>query len=142
MKTVGKNVVEGIWEGISGGVEWFKKKITDFVGDVDSWIKEAFGINSPSTLMRDEVGRWIPEGIAVGISKNAKSVLSSIRDMTAGAVTSARDGLTSGGSSFSTGGSVGGGIVNNFYQTINSPRQLSRLDIYRNTKNLLGYARG
>ena len=35
-----------------------------------------------------------------------------------------------------------GGTVNNFYQTINSPKQLSRLDIYRQSKNLLNYNAG
>lgn len=39
-------------------------------------------------------------------------------------------------------GSVAGGVVNNFYQTNNSPKALSRLEIYRQSKNLLGYAGG
>ena len=33
-------------------------------------------------------------------------------------------------------------IIQNFYQTNNSPESLSRLEIYRNTKNLLGFAGG
>ena len=33
-------------------------------------------------------------------------------------------------------------IIQNFYQTNNSPKSLSRLEIYRNTKNLLGFAGG
>lgn len=33
-------------------------------------------------------------------------------------------------------------INNNYNQTINSPKQLSRLDIYRQSKNLLGYTGG
>jgi len=33
-------------------------------------------------------------------------------------------------------------INNNYSQTINSPKQLSRLDIYRQSKNLLGYTGG
>lgn len=33
-------------------------------------------------------------------------------------------------------------VVNNFYQTNNSPKSLSRVEIYRQTKNLLGYAGG
>lgn len=39
-------------------------------------------------------------------------------------------------------GSATGGVVNNFYQTNNSPKALSRLEIYRQSKNLLGYAGG
>jgi phage-related minor tail protein len=34
-------------------------------------------------------------------------------------------------------GGVSGGVVNNFYQTNNSPRSLSRIEIYRQSKNLL-----
>lgn len=41
-----------------------------------------------------------------------------------------------------TGQVTGAGVVNNFYQTNNSPKSLSRVDIYRQTKNLLGYAGG
>ena len=33
-------------------------------------------------------------------------------------------------------------IIQNFYQTNNSPKSLSRLEIYRNTKNLLGFVGG
>lgn len=36
--------------------------------------KQALDIGSPSKLMRDEVGRWIPEGIAEGITGNMDSV--------------------------------------------------------------------
>ena len=37
---------------------------------------------------------------------------------------------------------IRGGVVNNYNQTINSPKPLSRLDIYRQSKNLLGYVGG
>lgn len=72
--SVGTNIVEGIWEGISGSLSWIKSKISGWVGDVESFIKGLFGIKSPSTLMRDEVGRYIAEGIAVGIVENKNKV--------------------------------------------------------------------
>lgn len=50
--------------------------------------------------------------------------------------------LGANGGSVANGTAGVGGTVNNFYQTINSPKQLSRLDIYRQSKNLLGYAGG
>ena len=139
VKNIGKDIVSGLWNGINDKVKWLKDKIKGFVGNVTDWLKEFFGIHSPSKLMADEVGKWLPEGIAVGISKNAKSVLGAMKDVTVGAVSGARAGL---GATTLSGGSVGGGVVNNFYQTINSPKQLSRLDIYRQSKNLLGYAGG
>lgn len=140
--SIGSDIVKGLWNGISNATSWLKSKISGFVGDVTGWLKKFFGINSPSTLMRDEIGKWLPEGMAVGIDKNAKSVLSSMKDLAVNTVGAAKDGLGGAAVSLGTGGAVRGGVVNNYYQTINSPKQLSRLDIYRQSKNLLGYAGG
>ena len=143
MKSIGADVVKGLWNGINNTGQWLKDKISGFVGNVTDWLKSFFGINSPSKLMADEVGKFLPQGIAVGIDKNAKSVMESMKNVTMGAVSGARAGLVTGGS-VSTSGAVGvaGGVVNNFYQTNNSPKALSRLEIYRQSKNLLGLAGG
>lgn len=69
--SIGSNVVQGIWSGISNSLSWIKGKIKGWVGDVTSFIKKLFGIKSPSTVMRDEVGRYIAEGVAVGITANS-----------------------------------------------------------------------
>lgn len=141
IKSIGSDIVTGLWNGINDKVQWLKDKIKGFVGNVTSWLKQFFEIGSPSKLMAREIGRWLPEGIAVGVSDNAKSVLGAMKDLTVDTVGSVRAGLstatTSGGA-----GTVGGGVVNNFTQVINSPKQLSRLDIYRQSKNLLGFAGG
>ena len=137
IKSIGSDIVKGLWNGISNMTSWIGDKIKGFGDSVLGGIKDFFGINSPSKVMADEVGKWIPEGIAVGIDKNAKSVLSSMRDVTTGVVGAARDGITAGGVM-----SGGAGVVNNFYQTNNSPKALSRLEIYRQSKNLLGLAGG
>lgn len=143
MKSIGSDVVKGLWNGINNTGQWLKDKISGFVGNVTDWLKSFFGINSPSKLMADEVGKFLPQGIAVGIDKNAKSVMESMKNVTMGAVSGARAGLVTGGA-VSAGGTVGvaGGVVNNFYQTNNSPKALSRLEIYRQSKNLLGLAGG
>jgi len=74
MKTIGTAIVKGLWNGISGMGKWVKNKVADFAGSIVSGTKDALGIRSPSKVMADEVGRWIPEGIAKGIAGNAKSV--------------------------------------------------------------------
>lgn len=71
---VGKQIVKGIWEGISNGFDWFKKKIKGWVGNVMSFIKNLFGIHSPSRVMRDEVGLQIGRGVANGITKSVSDV--------------------------------------------------------------------
>lgn len=79
---VGMNVVKGIWSGISSGIGWIKQRITEWVGDVVSFIKRVFKIGSPSKLMRDEVGIFLAKGIGVGFEKGMTDVNSMIKDAT------------------------------------------------------------
>ena len=81
MKNIGKNIVEGIWNGISNAKDWIVKKIKSFGKGIVDGIKSVLKIKSPSRVMRDEVGKFIPEGIAVGIDDNAKSVMKAMDDM-------------------------------------------------------------
>lgn len=71
---IGKNIVQGIWNGISGATNWLANKVKSFATGILNNIKGALGIHSPSTVMRDMVGKFIPEGIAIGISANTDSV--------------------------------------------------------------------
>jgi phage-related protein len=68
--SVGSNIVHGIWSGISGATGWLMDKISGFASSVVDGIKGFFGIHSPSTVMRDQVGRYLAEGVAVGWEKN------------------------------------------------------------------------
>ena len=81
MKDVGLNIVKGIGNGITSGITWIKNKIKEFVGNVTDFIRKMFKIGSPSKLMSDEVGQWIPKGVAVGIEANTDSVEDSLDDM-------------------------------------------------------------
>lgn len=70
MKTIGGDIVRGIWSGISDKVSWIISMIGGFKDRVVNAIKEKFGINSPSKVMRDKVGRWIPPGIGEGVEES------------------------------------------------------------------------
>jgi tape measure domain-containing protein len=78
MLSVGINVVRGIWSGISGSLSWIKNKISGWVGNVLNFIKKLFGIHSPSTVMRDEVGKYLAQGMGVGFDNELDNVY---RDM-------------------------------------------------------------
>ena len=84
MLNVGLDIVKGIGKGITSGVSWLKNRIKEFVGNVTSFIKKVFKIGSPSKLMADQIGQWIPKGIAVGIDANTDSVYSAMKDLTTG----------------------------------------------------------
>lgn len=77
---VGKNIVTGLWNGISNSLSWIKNKITGWVGNVMSFIKRLFGIHSPSTVMRDEVGKYLAQGLGVGFEKELGSVYSDMQE--------------------------------------------------------------
>ena len=74
MDEVGKNLVKGLWNGIKSVKDWVLDKIKGFGESILDVIKSFFGINSPSKLMRDQVGIFLAEGIGVGFAKGMNSV--------------------------------------------------------------------
>lgn len=70
MLSIGKNIVQGLWNGISDMTGWVISKIQGFGESVLGGIKDFFGIKSPSRLMRDEVGKYMAQGVGVGFEKN------------------------------------------------------------------------
>lgn len=80
-KDIGVNIIKGLWEGIKSVKDWILSKIGGFVGDITNGIKSFFGINSPSDLMADEVGKWLPPGIAEGIEGNMKPVANAMESL-------------------------------------------------------------
>jgi len=79
IKTIGKNIIEGLWNGINDKVSWLTNKIKSFASNVTDKIKDFFGIHSPSRVMRDQVGKYISEGIGVGITDNADKPINSLK---------------------------------------------------------------
>jgi TP901 family phage tail tape measure protein len=73
---VGKNVVSGIANGISGGVGAVISAAKRAAQRALSAAKSALGIHSPSRKFRDEVGKQIVAGMALGITKNTKKATS------------------------------------------------------------------
>ena len=79
--SIGKNIVEGLWNGIKNATGWIKDKVAGFAQGILDGMKDALGIHSPSRVFRDEVGKFIPEGIGVGIEENEQSALNAVDTM-------------------------------------------------------------
>lgn len=77
----GKQLIQGLWNGINDMAGWIAEKIRGFGDGVLSSLKSFFGIASPSKLMRDEVGRYIGEGIAEGITDSTPDAVDSAESM-------------------------------------------------------------
>ena len=71
---IGKNIVKGVWDGINSSIDWLRDKIHGWVSGIMKDIKGFFGIHSPSRLMRDEVGKYLAEGIGVGFEDEMGNV--------------------------------------------------------------------
>lgn len=76
---VGKNLVEGLWNGIDDKVEWIKDKIKGFGKKVLDGIKSFFGISSPSKVMA-QMGEYLGEGLGLGWEDAMKDVEKEMTD--------------------------------------------------------------
>jgi hypothetical protein len=78
MGTIGHNIVIGIWNGIAGMADWLWRRTQDFARSIWQGVQDGLGISSPSRVMADEVGRWIPEGVASGMDANRSAVQAAV----------------------------------------------------------------
>lgn len=138
--SIGKNWIEGLWNGIKDKKDWLCNKIKSVAKSAKDAIKDFFGIKSPSTVMRDEVGIYIPEGIGVGIQRRTKSLIAQARAQAAEVKSAYAEGLGAGelttiGSRFATAVAqdtpVAAEPANveqtfNFYQPFESPIEVAR----------------
>lgn len=66
---IGKNAVQGLWNGINDMGGWLKDKVISFVRDkIPGPIRDALGIHSPSRVAA-ALGKQVPAGLAQGIYK-------------------------------------------------------------------------
>ena len=73
--------MNGLVWGLDNGRGRVMATARSIANSVASTMQAALKIKSPSGVFRDDVGRWIPEGVADGIDANADSVYKSIREM-------------------------------------------------------------
>lgn len=149
MLSIGSDIVRGLWDGISDMTGWVIGKIQGFGDSVLDGLKSFFKIGSPSKLMADEIGKWLPEGVAVGFVKDAPKAIGRMQESMRGAVDALRGSVSVAASGVAGGGyaaGVAGGVAATgalggptivFQQYNNSPKPLDRLAIYRDTNSLL-----
>ena len=78
--SIGGDIVRGIWNGISGAAGWLADKVKSFASGILDGMKDALGIHSPSRLFRDQVGRYIAQGIGEGFTDEMGSVVGQMQD--------------------------------------------------------------
>ena len=87
---IGGNLIKGLWEGIKNMGKWVIDKIKGFGKSILKAVKSIFGINSPSKVMEDEVGKNIALGLIKGIDDEESNVKKSAEDLASVYISSAK----------------------------------------------------
>lgn len=110
--SIGQNIISGLINGVTSGLQSLWDTIADIGNGIKDTIADALNIHSPSRVMRDEIGRYIPQGIAAGIEADSDKAFRTMEALSSGlldkitpeiALGSGRMGLVS----------AGGQIINN-----------------------------
>ena len=86
-RTMGHNLIAGLWNGISNMVDWVLDKVTGFANSLVSTVKNAFGIASPSKVFA-EIGGFLAEGLDDGFNDGMDEVKEDMLNATDGLTTS------------------------------------------------------
>lgn len=79
--SVGKEIVNGIVDGLWSGVQYIIDAAWSVAKSALNSAKKALGINSPSRVFRDEVGKQVPPGIAEGVDESAAVLNTAMDDL-------------------------------------------------------------
>ncbi len=133
---VGLDLVKGLWNGIKNAGSWLKNQIKGWAKGIVNSVKGFFGIGSPSKLFADDVGKWLPAGLAEGIEDNVKPVTAAMKELanlTTGTIESEIKVRSVGFGRVEQGLSSRDSIIQNI--VINSPTPLSPSETARQIKN-------
>lgn len=80
LRDIGKNIIQGLINGISDMISKVKNKISEVAETVTGGIKKALRISSPSKVM-EEMGQFTGEGFAIGIGKSLGNIAKQTQSM-------------------------------------------------------------
>lgn len=159
-ESIGESFAQGFTNGMGNGVSGIWNTAWSLGMKAVEAIKKATGTASPSKEAI-AVGEFFSEGLQVGIENGENSILKTVQNLAQNITSDLQDNLD-----FDTNllAPINADIkkinkkdfgtanqnakvenvtnVTNFYQTNNSPKALSRIDIYRQTKNQLAFREG
>lgn len=145
-KQVGSAMSAGIKSGLTAGMKGLTATLKKQIQNLVNSVKKQLKIKSPSKVFADQVGKWMPLGIAEGFKASMPKAENTMQSSIMAAVKELKGDLSSTNWQMSEGsiGSISAGVGEavreqniTFNQNINSPKALDRLTVYRQTNNLL-----
>ena len=111
----GLQLIKGLWEGIKNAASWIWEKIKGFCSGIVDKIKGFFGIHSPSTLFRDQIGQNLALAIPIGFDDEMGTVtddmVDSLDDMTKAMETNIESNGIAGAQMISGDTNIGGSTI-------------------------------
>lgn len=80
-KEIGKNIIQGLIDGVKGMISNVTGAIKGVCEKAINAAKSALGIHSPSRVFKNEVGKWVGEGLAEGIHESSEKASHATVDM-------------------------------------------------------------
>lgn len=108
---VGKDIIQGLINGIGSMIGAVARKIGEVAGGIKARITGEMDTHSPSRWMRDKIGKMIPAGVAVGIEDNTSELDKAVENMGRNVKVNASGELAANASN-------GSGSVNNTEKTV------------------------
>ncbi len=81
-QSIGLYAMAGLERGLNAGSGIVMATARRIANQVAATMKASLQIHSPSRLFRDEIGKMLPEGMAIGIEDNAMSVFKALDSLT------------------------------------------------------------
>lgn len=146
LKEVGKQAVDGFIKGFNSKNSKVNETVENWAANIVKTVKKQLKIKSPSRVFRYEVAGNIIDGFIKGIATRTRSAVKTMKEFSNKMTDSANISIGSAkrGMLLNSGGAVtnNNSSTYNFYQTNNSPKALSRLEIYRDTRNMIKFQAG
>ena len=148
IKQAGKDLLEGLWKGISEKATWLWDKVKEWAGGLLDGIKGFFGIHSPSRVMEDEIAKMMVYGMGGGFEKYGDYAVDAMADLCRDITDAAQLDMPQLSSDFTgsladdinelTSGYAGAGarVVNNYYVSDPSPEYYR--SVMQGVDNLFG----
>lgn len=93
--SAGSNTIQGLINGIKSMASAALSAISSVVSPLAETARNILKINSPSKVFRDQVGKSIPEGLALGIENNAKMAALAVEKMSKNTISTAKKAIDS-----------------------------------------------
>jgi len=80
-QNIGRDIINGLNQGLLNRENTVMSTVRRIANNITREMQRALDINSPSRVMREGIGRFIPEGVAAGIDKYAGAAIDSVHKL-------------------------------------------------------------